>query len=141
VCRATDVAVRRPDPDPALAVRVAPYALALPGASEEDAWTGLRWRVRGRTFAHVMALHHADTVDRLGAPEDAVVTVVRLRCIGSERAVLAATGPPYLPADDGEVLSVVLGSDTDWEEVGELVTESWRLLAPARLVRDLDARG
>ncbi|MCH1868512.1 MmcQ/YjbR family DNA-binding protein [Nocardioides sp. CFH 31398] len=132
------MAARRPDPDPSLAVRVAPYALALPGAYEEDAWTGLRWRVRGRTFAHVMALHHADAVARLGAAPDAVVTVVRLRCVGPERAALAAIGQPYLPADDDEVLSVVLGPDTDWEEVGELVTESWRVLAPARLVAELD---
>lgn len=119
-------------------MRVVPYALALPGAYEEDAWTGLRWRVRGRTFAHVMALHHEDAVQRLGADPDAVVTVVRLRCVGEERVALTAIGPPYLPADDDEVLSVVLGAGTDWEEVRELVTESWRLMAPARLVAQLD---
>ncbi|WP_299057471.1 MmcQ/YjbR family DNA-binding protein [uncultured Nocardioides sp.] len=134
------MAARRPDPDSSLAVRVAPLALALPGAVEEDAWTGLRWRVRGRTFAHVLALHHADAASRLGVTDGRVVTVVRLRCVGPERAALAAIGPPYLPGDDDEVLSVVLDDATDWAEISELVTESWRVLAPARLVRELDAR-
>ena len=27
---------------------------ALPEACEEDAWTGVRWRIRAKTFAHVM---------------------------------------------------------------------------------------
>src|SRR5215468_5673779 len=32
--------------------RLRPVCLWLPGAYEELAWTGIRWRVRGRTFAH-----------------------------------------------------------------------------------------
>ena len=34
--------------------RLADIALALPDAYQEEAWVGERWRVRGRTFAHVL---------------------------------------------------------------------------------------
>jgi hypothetical protein len=33
---------------------------------------------------------------------------------------------------------VVLTNDTDWEEIGELVTESHRILAPKKLTALLD---
>jgi hypothetical protein len=33
---------------------------------------------------------------------------------------------------------VWLGDDTDWEEIGELVTESYRRLAPKKLTARLD---
>ncbi len=128
----------RPEPDPRFVRRVAEAALSLPGAHEEDAWTGVRWRVRQRTFAHVVALHHADAVERLSITDGRTVTVVTLRSAGEERAALAAIGPPYLASWADDVVAVVLDDDTDWAEVGELVAESYRLLAPRRLVRELD---
>jgi predicted DNA-binding protein (MmcQ/YjbR family) len=130
----------RPEPDPRLVARVAELALVLPGAHEQDAWTGVRWRVRQRTFAHVVALRHDDAVERLGLTDGRTVTVVTLRSTGEERAALAAIGPPYLDSWGDDVVAVVLDDDTDWGELGELVTESYRLLAPRRLVRELDAR-
>ena len=87
--RLSDMVRGRPEPDPRFVSRVADVALSLPEAREEDAWTGVRWRIRQRTFAHVVALHHADAVERLA----------------------------------------------------ELVVESYRLLAPSRLLRELDASG
>ena len=42
---------------PALVARVAAICLALPEAHEQDAWIGVRWRIRQRTFAH---LAHVD---------------------------------------------------------------------------------
>lgn len=129
----------RPEPDPRLVARVAALALRLPGAREEDAWTGVRWRVRQRTFAHVVALHHTDAVERLAITDGRVVTVVTLRSTGEERAALAAIGPPFLDSWGDDVVAVVLDDATDWRELGELVTESYRLLAPGPLVRALDA--
>lgn len=128
----------RPEPDPAYVARVGALALRLPAAVEEDAWTGVRWRVRGRTFAHVVALHHHDAAARLGVTDGSTVSVVSLRSAGEERAALAAIGPPYLASWSEEVVSVVLDGTTDWDEVGELVTESYRLVAPASLVRRLE---
>lgn len=42
-------------PDPLLD-RVRAVCLAVPGAREEPAWTGVRWKERGRTFAHLVAI-------------------------------------------------------------------------------------
>jgi hypothetical protein len=36
--------------------RIRSVCLALPGAQEQDAWVGMRWRVRGHTFAHVLTV-------------------------------------------------------------------------------------
>ena len=128
----------RPEPDPRLIKRVAEVALSLPDAYEEDAWTGVRWRVRQRTFAHVVALPHASAAERLSITDGRTVTVVTLRSAGEERAALRAIGPPFLDSWADDVVAVVLGDETDWSELGELVTESFRLLAPRRLVRELD---
>ncbi len=42
------------DVAPAILDRLRARCLALPEAYEEQAWVGTRWRVRGRTFAHVL---------------------------------------------------------------------------------------
>jgi hypothetical protein len=131
----------RPEPDPRFVARVGELALRLPESYEEDAWTGVRWRVRQRTIAHVVALPHASAVERLAITDGRTVTVVTLRSAGEERAALAAIGPPFLASWADDVVAVVLDEHTDWREVGELVAESYRLLAPKRLVRQLDASG
>lgn len=128
----------RPEPDPRLVELVAEISLRLPAAQEEDAWTGVRWRVRKRTFAHVVALRHADAAEHLGVSDERTVTVVLVRSVGDERAALAAIGPPYLTAWGEDRIGVVLEENSDWVEVGELIAESYRLLAPARLVRELE---
>lgn len=56
----------------------------------------MRWRVRQRTFTHVVGLHHLDAAERLGITDRRAVTVVTLRSTGAERAALAAIGPPAL---------------------------------------------
>ena len=85
-----------------------------------------------------MALHHTEAVERVGITDGRTVTVVTLRSTGEERAALAAIGPPFLASWADDVVAVVLDEDTDWIELGELVAESFRLLAPRRLVRELD---
>lgn len=42
-------------PEPLLE-RVRSVCLAVPGAVEEPAWTGIRWKVRGKTFAHLLVV-------------------------------------------------------------------------------------
>lgn len=129
----------RPEPDPAYVVRVAPYALALPDAYEEDAWTGVRWRVRTRTFAHVMVITPDRDAYGLGLTEPH--PMVSFRADGEELLALTHAGPPFFkPPWAPTVVGLLLGDDTDWDEVGELVTESYRLLAPQRLVRRLAER-
>jgi len=103
-----------------------PICLGLPDAYEEQAWAGTRWRIRKRTFAHVL------TVDSPRGP----VTVITFRSSGPELDALFATGHPFFRAGWGtNVVGMVLGEETDWGEVGELLTESYCVLAPKKLVQ------
>lgn len=115
-------------------------ALALPDAYEEDAWTGVRWRVRNKTFAHVAVSQEG----YLSAYRDLTgvthpTTVLTFRSAGEELHALTYMGPPfYTPPWSPAIVGMVLDDDTDWGEVAELVTESYRYCAPAKLARQLD---
>ena len=103
--------------------------LALPDAYEEQAWAGTRWCVRKRTFAHVL------TPDGPTGP----CTVMTFRAADEELDVLAAVGHPFFRAGWGSnVMGMVLDGDTDWSEVAELLTESYCILAPKKLVALVD---
>lgn len=98
--------------------------LTLPDAYEEQAWTGRRWRIRKRTFVHVL------TIDSPDGP----TTVMTFRSAGEELAVLHRSGHPFFrPGWGHDVVGMVLDADTDWTEVAELVTESYCVLAPKTL--------
>ena len=55
-------------------------------------------------------------------------------------ALTHAGHPFYQPPWSPTIVGMVLDDDTDWEEVAELVTESYRFCAPQRLVRQLEVR-
>ena len=128
---------RSPRIEPAddLVARVASTTLALPETYEEDAWTGVRWRVRSKTFAHVLVAQEGYTSayrDVTGVTEP--TTVLTFRSSGDGLAALTHAGPPfYQPPGSPTVVGMVLDKDTDWEEVAELVTESYRCCAPQKL--------
>lgn len=125
------------DLDPALVARVAAICLALPEAHEQDAWIGVRWRIRQRTFAH---LAHVDPrggsvfglAARLGSPAD----VITFRSSGEELEALVHSGLPFYKPDwSPHVVGMVIDDDTDWDEVVELLADSYCLMAPTKLAR------
>ena len=106
--------------------RVREVCLPLPEAHEERAWVGIRWMVRKRTFAHVLGVddRHADPL-----------VVLSFRSAGEELEVLRHAGHPFFVLGWGrDAIGVVLDDDTDWGEVRELVTESFCVLAPKKLI-------
>ena len=105
--------------------------LGLPEAFEEQSWAGTRWKIRKRTFAHVL------TVDDPKGP----VTVVTFRASGPELDALRNAGHPFFPPGSGaNVVGMVLDGGVDWDEVAELLTESYCIVAPKTL-RELVDRG
>ena len=61
------------------------------------------------------------------------------RSSGDELSALVNAGPPfYRPPWSPTVVGMVLDDGTDWDEVAELVTESYRFCAPRTLRRRLD---
>jgi hypothetical protein len=117
--------------------RLRAVGLALPEAYEESAWAGTRWRVRGRTFAHVLSITAGwPPVYARAAGTEGPVPVLMFRSSGPELDVLRNTGRPFFaPPWRQDEVGMVLGEDTDWDDVTELVTESYCAQAPKRLGR------
>lgn len=117
--------------------RLASICLALPEAHQQSAWTGTRWRIRTRTFAHVLHIEEGwPPVYAAAARSDGPLTVVMFRSSGEELDVLRSAGDPYFaPPWRPDEVGLVLGHDPDWDEVLELVTDSYCLQAPIRLAQ------
>jgi hypothetical protein len=110
--------------------RLRAICLALPDAYEETAWKGVRWMVRKRTFASVLAIDD-DRGERS--------VVVAFRSEGDEQEVLRHAGPPFRWLGWGRgAIGMTLADDTDWTEVAELLTESYCVMAPKHLAARVD---
>ncbi|MDP1792514.1 MAG: MmcQ/YjbR family DNA-binding protein [Acidimicrobiales bacterium] len=107
----------------------------LPETHEEAAWTGKRWMVRKRTFAHVLAVEGNSSpafVRASGRPDD--VVVMTFRSMGPELVALRNAGHPFFaPGWGHNVVGIVLDDNTDWGEVAELLADSYCVLAPKKL--------
>lgn len=120
------------DVPPEILDRLRPICRGLPETSEEPAWIGVRWRIRARTFAHV----YAPDPERYPAYARYAVageapTVMTFRVPVDDLLGLTAAGFPYFRAEWGRnVAAALLGDHTDWIEIGELITDSYREQAP-----------
>ncbi len=93
----------------------------LPECVEQEAWTGTQWTVRDATVAHVFG------------GEDQLFRVT-FRAEPDEVMALEHLGPPYFRAGWGRnVVGLLVDDDTDWEELAELLTDSYCVQAPAEL--------
>ena len=130
----------RIEPDVEVVARLGRTALTLPEAYEEDAWTGIRWRIRTKTFAHVMVAQpgfESSFRDVTGVADP--TTLLTFHAIGDELLALVHAGMPfYKPPWSPTIVGLVIDDDTDWAEVADLVTESYRVCAPQKLARLLD---
>ena len=67
------------------------------------------------------------------------MTVLTFRATGAELDALRGGGHPYFqPAWGADAVGRVLDPGTRWPEVAELVTESYCVVAPKKLVAQLD---
>ena len=113
--------------------RLRDVCIGLPDAYEEKAWVGTRWMVRKKTFAHVLG------IELDGAPPQVVVT---FRAAGEELEVLRHAGPPFYALGWGrDAMGMAIDKGTDWDEVRELMTESYCVMAPKKLVALVERPG
>ena len=110
--------------------RVRSICMALPEVTARvDGWAQ-SYDIRRRSFCLLVAPE-----DPNGTP----VPLLVLRADPDEREVLLAIGHPFFASRGGrDRIGVLLTDDTDWEEIRELVTESYRVLAPKKLTALLD---
>jgi predicted DNA-binding protein (MmcQ/YjbR family) len=105
--------------------------LDLPDSYEQVAWKGTRWTVRKKTFAHVLGI----AADGMAASQ----IVLSFRAAPDELDVLRNAGHPFFYLGWGrDAIGMVLDVETDWGEVRELITESYCVLAPKKLVALVD---
>jgi hypothetical protein len=106
----------------------------FPDVERSDNPLGCYFLVRGKIFAQV-----ATVLDPGGQP----VTMVAMRPDPEERAALVAIGAPYFSrgAWDDRLgrIAVLIDTTTDWDEIAELLVDSYRLTAPKKLVAQMDA--
>ena len=92
--------------------------------------TAYSFDIRRRSFCLLVAQKY---------PTGRPVPLLVLRADPPERAALLSAGHPFFaPRAGRDRIAVVLTDDTDWEEIRELVTESYRILAPKKLTGRLD---
>jgi predicted DNA-binding protein (MmcQ/YjbR family) len=120
--------------------RLREICLRLPEAYEEQAWVGRRWRVRRKTFAHVLTVESGwPPAYARAARTDGPAVVLTFRASGLELDMFGNAGHPFFrPVWFPDIVGMILGSDVDWPELAELLTESYRVLAPRRLARSAE---
>ncbi|SDD49818.1 YjbR protein [Auraticoccus monumenti] len=109
--------------------RLTAIMAAFPECEQEGAWVGTRWRVGQATVAHVFG------------GEDQRFRIV-FRAEPEEVMGFEHLGEPYFRTGWGSnVVGLLLDEATDWEELAELLTDSYRLQAPKRLRDQLPSPG
>ena len=112
--------------------------LGLPEVAEEQAWVGTRWVVRKKTFAHALMLDDAWPEAYARAAEaSGPAVVLTFRSSPPELEALRNGGRPFFAppwrADEVGMLLPLAAREIDWDEIAELLTESFCVQAPKKL--------
>jgi predicted DNA-binding protein (MmcQ/YjbR family) len=111
--------------------RLLQIVLRLPGAYEDRPWGSVHCKVAGKIF--VGWGRHDDGEMEIGIRVDKEI-----------QGMLVASDPRFKIAkyvgQHGGV-DMRLGPKPNWDEVEHFIVESYRIIAPRKLVRELDARG
>jgi hypothetical protein len=121
----------------AIVERVSGFCMALPEVTVRVDYSLTTTRstvqsfdIRRRSFCLLVAVG-----DRIGER----VPLLVLRADPDDREVLLSVGHPFFaPRAGAGRIGVLLTDDTDWDEIRELVTESYRVIAPKKLTALLD---
>lgn len=108
--------------------RLRAICLALPEATEKEAWGDPTFRVRDKIFA----------MEKRG---DGRISLWCKAPPGSQEILIGAAPerffvPPYVGRKGW--IGLRLDDDPDWDEVAEVVKRSYRLIAPKRLARSVE---
>jgi predicted DNA-binding protein (MmcQ/YjbR family) len=119
-------------PRPLLKLRK--ICLALPEAHEVEAWDEPTFRVRNKLFAMYAAANNHHGEGRQGvwckaAPGNQQIMI--------QHAPKKFFVPPYVGPSGW--IGIFLDGEVDWPEVAELLADSYRLIAPKKLLRMLEA--
>ena len=127
--------VPRPDVAATVLDQLRVICLGLPEVEEEEAWFGIRWCVRKKNFAHVLPISGGyPPAYARAAGTDGPAVVLTFRSSGDELDALSRTPHPFFkPVWFADIVGVLIDADTDWNEIAELLTESYCAVAPKSL--------
>jgi predicted DNA-binding protein (MmcQ/YjbR family) len=129
-----------PIPEDILA-RLRLVCLDLPEATEENAWTGVRWSVAKKNFAHVVEIKGGQPPAYATAAGVADAIVLTFRASATRIASPRFSRAPFFkPVWFKGIVGVALDAATDWDEIETLIVESYRLLAPKKLAALVEGR-
>jgi hypothetical protein len=114
----------------AMSAAIREVCLALPETTEKaESWSS-NFEVRRRSFCLFL------TPD---SPFNNTVPVLVLRSTDDDREMYLAMGYPFfeIPRNNKRV-GLALSGTTDWDEVRELATDSYCMIAPKKLILLLD---
>lgn len=118
---------------PRALARLRKLCLALPEAHEVEAWGEPTFRVRNKMFATFASRenHH-------GGGRDAAW--IKASAANQRLLVDAHPGRYFVPPYVGPSgwIGVYLDGDVDWDDVRELLRDGYRMIAPKRLLAQLD---
>ena len=122
--------------------RIRAICRALPEVVEEPAWTGTRWCIKGKNFAHVVFIADGwPPAYARAAGVEGPNTVLTFRSASAAHDAPTFRNPPFFkPVWFADIAGLVIDIDTNWDEVAELVTESYCLLAPKKLAATVARR-
>jgi predicted DNA-binding protein (MmcQ/YjbR family) len=111
--------------------RLRKLCLALPEATERQAWGSPTFRVRNKMFAMFADNHH----------DDGRIAVWCKAAPGAQEVLVRSPDgrffvPPYVGVNGW--IGVRLEGDVDWETVAALLEDGYRLIAPKRVAAQLD---
>jgi hypothetical protein len=119
----------RPDVPDEWIDRIATILDAFPECVADRAWVGTRWRVRGSTVAHVFG------------GEDQLFRLI-FRAEPGEVPAFENLGDPYFRTEWGATtVGIMIDDATDWDEVAELLTDSYCVQAPESLAAQVERPG
>jgi hypothetical protein len=126
----------RPSIVPAeILARLRSLCLELPESHEEAAWTGTRWMIGKKNFAHVVQIDAGwPPAYAKAASSDGPLTVLTFRVpIASADAARFQRAPFFRPPWFANIVGLAIDHASDWDAIADFVNASWRQLAPKRL--------
>jgi hypothetical protein len=113
--------------------------LVLPEVNEEEAWVGRRWMVRKKNFAHVLMIHNGypptyARVSKVGKSATPICVLTFRTSLPAQEASKFSCKPYFLPGWWPNIVGMVLDEQTNWQAVATHLQQSYRVLAPMKLV-------
>lgn len=130
----------RPQVPSDIVAKLASICLGLPEACEEPAWVGTRWMINKKNFAHVLMIDSGwPPAYAQAANSDGPIIVLTFRLpVARLDAPRFARAPFFRPRWFANIVGMVIDDRVDWDEVSDLLTESYCVLAPKKLVALVD---